>query len=277
MQVQMSSAIDDLQPADGSTSAHLATIGEIGGDAIRFGRFCAIPHSRQLLMDGKPREIGGRAFDLLMVLLKSNGGIVTKIEIFNEVWPSMVVEECNLRFQVGSLRRALGDNGEIVKTVVRRGYMLVREGSQDDLVPSDAISLDPSFTTVKPATASAIVLIEDDEGVRDAISSLLRSVGLDVTSYSSVRSFEESTLPQAPSCIILDVCLPGTSGLEFQAELQRKGLSYPIIFISGHADVQMCVQAMKAGALEFLTKPVRYQDLLTAVNIAIGRSEGAVY
>ncbi|WP_426230434.1 response regulator [Pararhizobium sp. DWP3-4] len=243
--------------------------------AIQFGRFCAIPHSRQLLMDGRPQEIGGRAFDLLMVLLKSNGGIVSKDEILNKVWPSMIVEECNLRFQVKSLRRALGPDGDKIKTVVRRGYMLIREDSGDR---SPGIEIAPLPTLLKAAPTPVatphtplVALIEDDESVRRAISSLLRSVGLRVGSYESVQSFQDRGKDESPDCLILDVCLPGRNGLDFQADLLKTGLFCPIIFISGHADIQMSVRAMKAGAVEFLTKPVRHQDLLTAVDSAVGR------
>jgi DNA-binding response OmpR family regulator len=243
-------------------------------DAIRFGRFCAIPHSRQLLLDGRPQEIGGRAFDLLMVLLKSNGRIVSKDEILNKVWPSMVVEECNLRFQVKSLRRALGSQGDMIKTIVRRGYMLIR----DDVLPEDEARFDPTRSTTiseidMPATVKAvapyIVLIEDDESVRRSISTLLRSVGLCVASFESVKEYDDSSHVSQPDCLILDVCLPGRSGLDFQADLLKTGIRYPIIFISGHSDIQMSVRAMKAGAIEFLTKPVCHQDLLSAVDMAI--------
>ncbi|WP_025659670.1 response regulator [Rhizobium sp. IBUN] len=246
---------------------------EAGDDAIRFGRFCAVPHSRQLLMDGQPREIGGRAFDLLMVLLRSNGGIVSKEEIFAEVWPSMVVEECNLRFQIGSLRRALGDHGNMIKTIVRRGYMLVRDDAMAEggaalslgITPQSAIDIVEKVDKNKPY----IVLIDDDDGVRRAITGLLRSVGHCVGSFPSVRAYEESDSVHRADCLILDVGLPGQNGLDFQAELMKSGLRQRIVFISGNADIPMSVRAMKAGAVEFLTKPVRHQDLLSAVDLAI--------
>jgi DNA-binding response OmpR family regulator len=247
---------------------------EAKADAIRFGRFCAFPHSRQLLLDGRPQEIGGRAFDLLMVLLRANGTIVSKDEILNKVWPSMVVEECNLRFQVKSLRRALGSQGNMIKTIVRRGYMLIRdellveEGACVGTPGSSALS-EADLPTATKTSAPYIVLIEDDESVRRSISALLRSVGLGVAPFESVKEYQESGPWPQPDCLILDVCLPGKSGLDFQADLLKTGIGYPIIFISGHADIQMSVRAMKAGAVEFLTKPVRHQDLLSAVNMAV--------
>lgn len=246
---------------------------ETGDDAISFGRFCAVPHSRQLLMDGRPREIGGRAFDLLMVLLRHNGGIVSKEEIFDEVWPSMVVEECNLRFQIGSLRRALGDHGDMIKTIVRRGYMLVRDDTvpEGGVAPSLGIAPQPTIDIVEKVDKDKpyIVLIDDDDGVRRAITGLLRSVGHCVGSFPSVKAYEESDSVHRADCLILDVGLPGQNGLDFQAELMKSGLRQRIVFISGNADIPMSVRAMKAGAVEFLTKPVRHQDLLSAVDLAI--------
>lgn len=272
MQVQFNDTLEQHARAYTPRYSVEATRDGLDG-SIRFGRFCAIPHSRQLLMDGRPQEIGGRAFDLLMVLLKSNGGIVSKDEILNEVWPSMVVEECNLRFQIKSLRRALGTHGDMIKTIVRRGYMLIREDIPQDSAQHDAVPL-PVLPAVDAAAitrpdAPYIVLIEDDESVRRAISTLLRSVGLNVAAFDSVKAYQESEHSRQPDCLILDVCLPGRSGLDFQADLLQTGIRYPIIFISGNADVQMSVRAMKAGAIEFLTKPVRHQDLLSAVDMAV--------
>ncbi|UWU31004.1 response regulator (plasmid) [Rhizobium sp. WSM1274] len=268
MQVQFDDALDQPTSSDAYPPPREATRGSFD-DAIRFGRFRAVPHSRQLLLDGRPQEIGGRAFDLLMVLLKSKGRIVSKDEILNEVWPSMVVEECNLRFQVKSLRRALGSHGNLIKTIVRRGYMLIRDDMVCENEPRfDAMRSIATSVATKAATPH-IVLIEDDESVRRSISTLLRSVGLDIAAFESVKEYQESGHADQPDCLILDVCLPGRSGLDFQADLLKTGMRYPIIFISGHADIQMSVRAMKAGAFEFLTKPVRHQDLLTAVDMAI--------
>lgn len=117
-------------------------------------------------------------------------------------------------------------------------------------------------------------IIDDDRAVREALQSLLRSVGLRVELFDSAAGFMESALPDAPSCIVLDIRLPRLSGLDFQTELAKAGLDLPIIFITGHGDIQMSVQAMKAGAVDFLTKPFRDQDLLDAVTAAIERDRG---
>ena len=112
-------------------------------------------------------------------------------------------------------------------------------------------------------------VIDDDQAVREGLSSLLRSVDIAVETFGSAADFLRSKRPDAPSCLILDVRLPGMSGLDFQEELSKLGSSLPIIFITGHADVPMSVQAMKAGAIEFLCKPFREEDLLRAVRNAI--------
>jgi len=124
------------------------------------------------------------------------------------------------------------------------------------------------------AEEPVVFIIDDDRAVREALQSLLRSVGLRVELFDSAAGFMESALTDAPSCIVLDIRLPRLSGLDFQAELAKAGLDLPIIFITGHGDIQMSVQAMKAGAVDFLTKPFRDQDLLDAVTAAIERDRG---
>jgi FixJ family two-component response regulator len=116
---------------------------------------------------------------------------------------------------------------------------------------------------------SIAFVIDDDATIRDGLSSLLRSVDIAVETFASTEDFLRSKRPDVPGCLILDVRLPGTSGLDFQEDLCKRGVSMPIIFITGHADVMMGVQAMKAGAVEFLCKPFREEELLRAVRFAI--------
>jgi FixJ family two-component response regulator len=118
---------------------------------------------------------------------------------------------------------------------------------------------------------SIVYVVDDDASIRDGLRSLLASMGMHVDVFSSAAEFLKSTLPDIPSCLVLDVRLPGVSGLDFQAELTKAGIQVPIIFISGHGDIPMTVRAMKAGAVEFLVKPVREQDLLDAVQIGLDR------
>jgi FixJ family two-component response regulator len=120
--------------------------------------------------------------------------------------------------------------------------------------------------------ASPIVfVIDDDASVRTSLKELLESVGLRVELFDSADAFLTSRPPEVASCLVLDVRLPGRSGLEFQTDLMTAGISLPIIFITGHGDIPMSVRAMKSGAVEFLTKPFRDQDLLEAVRAAIER------
>jgi FixJ family two-component response regulator len=126
-----------------------------------------------------------------------------------------------------------------------------------------------------PPSASeqpVVLVVDDDHSLREALGSLMRSVGLRVELYGSAQSFLQAELPTAPTCLVLDIRMPGQSGLDLQAELVREDIRIPIIFITGHADVPMSVKALKAGAVDFLTKPFRDQDLLDAVGAALDRA-----
>jgi len=116
-----------------------------------------------------------------------------------------------------------------------------------------------------------VFLIDDDESVREGLGDLLRSVGVGVQTFKSAQEFLDHKRPDVPGCIVLDVRLPGRSGLDFQNMLTGLGIELPIIFISGHSDIPISVRAMKSGAIEFLTKPVREQELLDAVQTGIQR------
>jgi FixJ family two-component response regulator len=120
-----------------------------------------------------------------------------------------------------------------------------------------------------------VFLVDDDPSIRPAMESLLRSVGLRVQSFGSAREFLDCKRPDAPSCLVLDVRLPGLSGLDLQRELTDARIPIPIIFITGHGDIPMSVEAMKAGATEFLTKPFRDQQLLDAIQVALDRDRTA--
>ena len=116
-----------------------------------------------------------------------------------------------------------------------------------------------------------VMVIDDDLGVRDSLGMLLRSTGFQVKLFGSVSEFLETDRPEGPTCLVLDVRLPGQSGLELQRELALAKKQLPIIFITGHGDIPMSVQAMKGGAIEFLTKPFREQDLLEAIQLGHAR------
>ncbi len=120
-----------------------------------------------------------------------------------------------------------------------------------------------------------VYVVDDDAGARSSIESLLRSVGLRVEMFGSAREFLDRDRPDIPCCLVLDVRLPGMSGLEFQRDLAARNMAIPIIFITGHGDIPMSVEAMKAGAMEFLTKPFRGQVLIDAIQKAIERDRAA--
>ncbi len=122
-----------------------------------------------------------------------------------------------------------------------------------------------------PTPLATVIVIDDDPGMRESICGLVRSVGFQAKMLASVDEFRQSGRPQGPSCLVLDVRLPGQSGLEFQRELAASHIQLPIVFITGHGDIPMSVQAMKGGAIEFLTKPFRDQDLLDAVQLGLAR------
>jgi FixJ family two-component response regulator len=116
-----------------------------------------------------------------------------------------------------------------------------------------------------------VLIVDDDPQVRDSIGQLLRSLGMDAQLFASVSDVLKSEKPDGPTCLVLDVRLPGRGGLEFQRDLGAANWDLPIIFITGHGDIPMSVQAMKAGAIEFLTKPFRDQDLLDAIQVGLAR------
>jgi FixJ family two-component response regulator len=124
---------------------------------------------------------------------------------------------------------------------------------------------------MKPAGVPTVFIIDDDRGVRQSIQDLVESVGLHAESFATTQDFLGSQRADGPSCLVLDVRLPGMSGLDFQRNLAEKGIHIPVIFVTGHGDIPMTVHAMKSGAVEFLTKPFRDQDLLDAIQQALQR------
>jgi FixJ family two-component response regulator len=136
---------------------------------------------------------------------------------------------------------------------------MTRQSSQG-ATPSPAASAQP-----------VVIVVDDERSVRDSLDSLLRSVGLKTLLFGSPAELLQATLPPVPGCIVLDVRLPGISGLDFQAQLAKQGIELPIVFMTGHGDIPMSVRAMKAGAVDFLSKPFRDQDMLDAVTAAIER------
>ena len=123
----------------------------------------------------------------------------------------------------------------------------------------------------KGSETPVVFVIDDDVSLAEAMRSLFRSIGLEVVVFNNAADFLQQPLPDAPCCLVLDVRLPGVSGLDFQNELAEASIDVPIVFMTGHGDIPMTVRAMKAGAVEFLTKPFREQDMLDAVQVALNR------
>jgi FixJ family two-component response regulator len=120
---------------------------------------------------------------------------------------------------------------------------------------------------------STVLIVDDDPSVRASLSKLIGSEGLEVQAFASLPEFLKSGRPDGPTCLVLDVRLRGTSGLDFQRDLAEANIDVPIIFITGHGDISMAVRAMKGGAIEFLTKPFRDQDLLDAIHLGLARDQ----
>jgi FixJ family two-component response regulator len=126
------------------------------------------------------------------------------------------------------------------------------------------------------SVSSMVFVVDDDQSVREALSSLIRSIGLDVETYASAHEYLRRPPQQSPACLVLDVRMPGLSGLDLQRELAHQGREIPIIFVTAHGDIPMTVKAMKAGAAEFLSKPFRDQDLLDAICQALARDRASM-
>jgi DNA-binding response OmpR family regulator len=242
--------------------------------SLLFRCFEVLPAERLLLRVRQPLKIGGRAFDLLILLLRARGTLVTKEQILHHVWPATVVDESSLRFQMASLRKILGDDGDAIKTIAGRGYVFVAEVVQSFHGWCDRENWGRVGRLCRNVRSPIVAVIDDDDSTRDALVGFLSSVGCRVTAFHSVQAFNNRHDSAIPECLVLDVWMPGQSGLEFQSELARQGFELPIIFISGRADVPMSVRAMKAGAVEFFTKPVRHEELLDAIRRAVGNWDG---
>jgi FixJ family two-component response regulator len=156
---------------------------------------------------------------------------------------------------------------------------VTRRPRGDDLDLEEERTLAPSRSSAELRTAADssayVFVVDDDPLVREVLSSLIRSVGLEAAVFESAAEFQAYRRPNAPCCLVLDVRLPGVSGLDLQRALVAAGDTLPIIFITGHGDVPMSVTAMKAGAVEFLSKPFREQELLDAIGLALARDSEA--
>lgn len=233
---------------------------------IRIGNAQVSLERREAFVDGKPILLGGRAFEVLAMLIKAKGRVVGKDELFSQVWAGTVVEDNNLQVQVSLLRKAFGDRG-LIQTVPRRGYRLAAEISLE--VPGEALGKSPlcavadTFELFDEHLNVPVLVVDDDPSVRVALSRLLRSQDIPHHLFASAEALFEARLETPYACLLLDMHLPDTSGLEVQDALRRLALPWPIVFMTGFGTIPMTVQAMRAGAVEFLTKPFDEDQLLT--------------
>jgi len=247
---------------------------------FRFGGFAVAPTARYLCLDEKPVVVGSRAFDLLLALMAGRGTVLSKRELLERVWPDTVVEENCLRVHVAALRKALGHYSSAIRTVPGRGYVWTATIEVTTLEDAKAVSALPGAGAVMtpcktPALKQWAAVIDDDRGVREAVCSLIESVGMAARPFASIGDFLEHSESTEPACFVLDVRLPGRSGLDFLDDLMAQQVKIPTICISGYADVPMSVRAMKAGAREFLLKPLRHQDLIEAIQRLVPLEGGA--
>lgn len=233
---------------------------------IRIGNAQVSLERREAFVDGKPILLGGRAFEVLAMLIKAKGRVVGKDELFSQVWAGTVVEDNNLQVQVSLLRKAFGDRG-LIQTVPRRGYRLAAEISLE--IPGQALGKSPLCDVVDAVELFderlnvPVLVVDDDPSVRVALSRLLRSQDIPHHLFASAEALFEARLETPYACLLLDMHLPDTSGLEVQDALRRLALPWPIVFMTGFGTIPMTVQAMRAGAVEFLTKPFDEDQLLT--------------
>lgn len=228
---------------------------------IRLGQATISLERREAFLDGRPLRVGGRAFEILSVLMQADGRIVSKDELITQVWPDTVVEENNLQVQISSLRKLLGEK-ELIQTVPRRGYRLLKEREPPLFHPTTpGPSASEDQQRIDPDSVQ-VFIVDDEAPVRTALSRLLRAEGIVHRIFASAEELLSADLDIGPACLLLDVSLPEATGLELQSALGRRGLPWPVIFMTGFGTIPMSVQAMKAGAVEFLTKPFNDGQLL---------------
>lgn len=242
---------------------------------IRVGLASVSLERREAFRDGQMLRMGGRAFDILATLIRAKGNIVSKDALISQVWQDTVVENNNLEVHISHLRKLLGGK-DFIQTIPRRGYRLPTLdicAVQVSPLPAETMPLPdhpPSVSqTCSPDRPAMVFVIDDDASVRAALSRLLRAEDIPHALFDSAEDFLAASLPCRPACLLLDVGLPAATGLELQAELTRRGQPWPIVFMTGAGTIPMSVQAIKAGASEFLTKPFDDEQLLTTLRTAM--------
>ena len=235
---------------------------------VRIGHADISIERREAFLNGTPVSLGCKAFDVLNALLANPNRLLTKQELLDAVWPDIFVEENNLQVHVSSLRRLLKIDRKTLETVPRRGYRLnVSLPEQVEIVAAE-----PSSLMVEGDQAT-IYIVDDEMSVRRALVSQLSSMGLRVEAYESADAFLEHCRFSEPGCILLDMNLKRSSGLDLQAELKRRAAPFPIVFITGSGTIDLTVRAMRAGAQNLLVKPFGEQELMGCVGEALAQAQ----
>lgn len=234
---------------------------------IRLGNAWVSLERREAFCDDAPVRLGGRAFDILQVLLAAPNRLVTKDELILAIWPDTVVEDNNLQVQISTLRKVLGLDKAMLETVPRRGYRLNLPELAD--APPATLAARPISCDSEWQQLARVHVVDDEPAVRAALVRQLRSFGIDAVAYSSAEQFLATCDFTAAGCLLLDVRLSRGCGFDLQAELTRRQLPFPIVFMTGYGTIDMSVRAMKAGAEGFLTKPFDEQQLLGTVHEAM--------
>ncbi|WP_249674328.1 response regulator [Pseudomonas abieticivorans] len=273
---------------------------------IRIGKVAVSLARREVLDGDQVVKLGSRAFDILEVLLAANGQMVSKDELLTRVWPNAVVEENNLQVHVSTLRKVLGADRDIIRTVPGRGYRLIREApsaapqalERDSLLIEllerlelhDRQRVDGPAKRVAPLPTRSfaetseplnlpqcpldpiVYIVDDEPSVRTALSRLLRSAGIATQTFACAEDFLREPFAERLACLVLDVNLQAGSGFDLQQTLQQMGCPLPIIFMTGYGTIPLSVKAIKAGAQEFLTKPFDEGQLLAAIDSALAHA-----
>lgn len=236
---------------------------------IRLGDVRVSIERREVFRHDQPIRLGSRAFDLLECLLSAPQRLLTKDELIEAVWPDTVVEENNLHVQMSVLRKHLALDRELLETVAGRGYRLNLPLSPIMSEVKEATEAEPDRQASDWKSLATVHVVDDEASVRNGLVRQLRSAGFTALAYASAEAYLTTCSFDAPGCLLLDVRLSQNSGLDLQAELNRRGIRVPIVFMTGFGTIDLSVRAMKAGAVGFITKPFDEPALFDSLKDAL--------
>jgi FixJ family two-component response regulator/DNA-binding winged helix-turn-helix (wHTH) protein len=240
---------------------------------IRLGDVWVSIERREAFRDDQPVRLGSRAFDLLECLLAAPQRLLTKDELIDAVWPDTVVEENNLHVQMSALRKQLSLDRDLLETVAGRGYRLNIPVAQiKPAVRSSTAVVKEDCPSPDWKSLATVHVVDDESSVRNGLVRQLRSAGFSALGYASAEAYLATCAFATPGCLLLDVRLSQSSGLDLQAELTRRGMRIPIIFMTGFGTIDLSVRAMKAGAVGFITKPFDESALFDSLREALEKA-----